>query len=90
MVYRETREASHSGLVHHVGNVAVGKPAREFKSLRLRRYFLKRYSVLENTSAVVYSQAAATARTKRLVEVFLRFAVARILRLCEWAPPIFS
>ena len=30
-------EASHSGLVHHLGKVAGSKGSREFKSLRLRR-----------------------------------------------------
>ena len=30
-------EASHSGLVHHLGKVAGSKGSREFKSLRLRQ-----------------------------------------------------
>ena len=30
-------EGSHSGLVHHLGKVATGKPVRGFKSLTLRK-----------------------------------------------------
>jgi hypothetical protein len=47
-------EASHSGLVHHLGKVAGLKGSREFESLRLRIVIIKMVQLTLLTQLVTF------------------------------------